>query len=513
MRTNRHRSRTRKIAGALTAVALTFGAAASARAGTDDSSVDDRASDPEASVTFSYAVPGGTLDPAKAATLFALAYLRPVYDTLMVRTEAGTIEPGLATEWEFDGDDLVLNLREGIVFHDGTPFDADAVKANLERQQTIDGGTQKSQLAHVMSVEVVDATTVRLVLDGGQGVIVPVLTGFPGMMVSPAAFESDLSTTAVGTGPYTLVSADPGVEVVYARWEDSWQPEQASAAELRIITQPDAGQRLNQMKSGDADAANMDPNLIEDAEGSGMQVLAKATDNVWSVHFNTSHPALASADARRAISLAIDRDALVEGLDFGFGTASSQVLPEGDARANPDITPTYDPDEARALAESSGLSGETLVFLGSAIPTVIGYQEALQAMLGEAGINVEIRNVDSAQVPEVLISGDWDLYMNFYPGSPDPWLTFNAFFGPDSLWFDGDAPGAVVDLMAEAETETDADARVGIFQELAQAVDDESLVAVISHPRRPVVANADITGFQGNVFGVPQLRGIGRAAE
>jgi ABC-type transport system substrate-binding protein len=106
-----------------------------------------------------------------------------------------------------------------------------------------------------------------------------------------------------------------------------------------------------------------------------------------------------------------------------------------------------------------------------------------------------------------------DLYMNFNPGSADPWITFNAFFGPDSIWFPGDAPGAVAELMDAAEAEADQEARVPIFQELAQAVDDESLVVVISHPQRPVIANADITGFQGNVFGVPQLRGMGRAAE
>ena len=80
----------------------------------------------------------------------------------MVRAEDGTIQPGLATEWEFEDNALVITLREGVVFHDGTPFDADAVKANLDRQMTVEGGTQKSFLAPVDTVEVVDDTTVRL---------------------------------------------------------------------------------------------------------------------------------------------------------------------------------------------------------------------------------------------------------------------------------------------------------------------------------------------------------------
>ena len=144
-------------------------------------------------------------------------------------------------------------------------------------------------------------------------------------MVSPAALGGDLTTIAVGTGPYVLDHSEQGVEAVYTPFDGAWQPEDAAAAEMRIITQADAGQRLNQIKSGDADAANMDPNLIEDAEAAGMQVLAKEANNVWSVHFNTARPAFADADARKAISLAIDRDALVDGLDFGYGTSSSQA--------------------------------------------------------------------------------------------------------------------------------------------------------------------------------------------
>ena len=483
----------------------------SSPAGTE-APVDDREVDPNGVVTFTYAVPNGTMDPAKAASPFDLAYMRPVYDTLMVRAEDGTIQPGLATEWEFEDNALVLTLLEGVTFHDGTPFNADAVKANLERQMTVEGGTQKSFLASVDTVEVVDDTTVRLTLKSGAGALVAALTGYPGIMVSPAALGGDLTTTAVGTGPYVLDHSDPGVEAVYTPYDGAWQPEEAAAAEIRIITQADAGQRLNQIKSGDADAANMDPNLVEDAEAAGMQVLAKEANNVWSVHFNTARPALAEADARRAISLAIDRDALVEGLDFGYGTSSSQVLPPSEPGSNPDVTPVYDPEEARTLAESSGLSGQTLVFLGSAIPTITGYQEALQAMFADAGINVEIKSVERAQTTDELLAGDWDVYMNFWPGAADPWLTYNAFFGPDSIWFPGEAPAAVVDLMSQAETETETDVRTGIFEELAQTVDDESLVAIISHPRRPVVAAEDVTGFQGNVHGVPQLRGTGKAA-
>ena len=86
-----------------------------------------------------------------------------------------------------------------------------------------------------------------------------------------------------------------------------------------------------------------------------MQVLAKEANNVWSVHFNTARPAFAEADARRAISLAIDRDALVEGLDFGYGTSSSQILPASEPGSNPDIVPVYDPERGQRPRRVVGL--------------------------------------------------------------------------------------------------------------------------------------------------------------
>ena len=469
---------------------------------------DEGGNDPSASLTFTYAVPNATLDPARSATPFDLAYMRPVYDTLVRRAEDGSLQPGLATEWEFVDGDLVMTLREGVVFHDGTPFDAEAVKANIERTKTAEGGTQVSFLAPIVAVEVIDPTTVRFDLEGGAGVLAAALTGYPGVMISPAAFGDDLSVTAVGTGPYVLDSNDPGVEVSYVPFDQAWEPDDAAVARLSIITQADAGQRLNQLKTGQAHAANMDPNLIADAEAEGMQVLAKQADNFWSVNFNIEGP-LADPDARRAINLAIDREALVEGLDFGYGDASSQIVPDGRPGANPDITYTYDVEQARALAESSGLTGETLVFIGSAIPTITGYQEAIQGMLAEAGIGVEIRSIERAQVTDELRSGNWDMYMNFFPGSADPWLTYNSMFGPESIWFRGERPEALTELMGQALEETDADARAAIFEQLAEVVDENSLIALLAHPRRPVIAVAEVTGFKGNVHAVPELRGTG----
>lgn len=467
--------------------------------------------DPDAELVFIYAQPNRTMDPALSPWAFDLIYMRPVYDTLMRLAEDGSIEPGLATEWAFEDDTLVIQLREGVVFHDGTDFDAEAVRANIERMQNIDGGTQKTLLASVTSVEVIDTHTVHLHTNGAAGALVPALTGYPGMMVSPAAFDSaDLALEAVGTGPYTLVENDPGVELVYERFADAWEPDEAAVATLRILRQADAGQRVNQLKTGQGQATMTDPNLVADAEAEGMQVVAKIGTNFWGVTFNTDR-ALADIDARRAINLAIDREALVDGLDFGFGSVSSQLIPEGTPGYNADIQPTFDPELARKLAESSGLSGQTLVFLGSATPTITGYQEAIQGMLAEAGINVEIRSVEQAQSVEELAAGNWDIYMTFYPGSADGWLTYNAMFGAESPQFPGTAPSEVTDLMDQALIETDPAIRTELFENLAVVVDDHQLIAILAHPRRPTIALPQVTNFHGNVHGIPELRGTGIA--
>ncbi len=469
--------------------------------------------DPDATLTWSYAVPPRAIDPARSASAFDAAYLRPAYDTLIRRDENNALQPGLATEWTFvDESTLELTLQEGVTFHDGEPFDAEAVKKNLERTKTLEGGTQQSALAGVDSVEVVDPTTVHLKISSGAAVVPGVLTSFAGMMISPAAIDGgvDLNTTAVGTGPYRMVDYDPAAAVGYERFEESWEPGAAGAAELTIIIQTDAGQRLNQVRTGQADMTHIDANLVAEAEAAGLQVQAKTSDNVWYVAMNNTRSPFDTPEARRAVNLAIDRDSLVQALDFGYGTPSSQLIPEGLPGHNADVTPTFDVDAAKKALADAGVEGATVRLLIQAIPTYTSFQQALEQMLTEVGFKVEPVTVETAQIATELLKGEWDLYIGFFPGAADPWITYNTLLGPGTQANPGDVPASVSDLMLQVSNEVDPDARAELLEQLAAAVDEESLIAVLSHPQRPTTATQEVVNFNGNVHAIPEFRTTGK---
>ncbi len=488
----------------------------SAGSSASSDAADDRETDPDATLTWSYAVAGLNLDPDLSPSWTMEAYTRPVYDKLIIRNESGELEAGLATSWEFvDDTTLELQLQDGVVFQDGSTFDAEVVKANLERTIDIEGGTQKSLLERVDSVEVVDPMTVRINLTEPDATLPSALTTFPGMMISGEAIASgmDLSTEAVGSGPYAVVAHDPEVATEYERFADSWQPDQAAAAQLVIINNPDSGQRLNQLRTDQAQTTHIDTNLVSEAEADGFQVQTKASDNAWSIQLNWDRPALQTAQAREAINLALDREALIDGLDFGYGNLTNQVVPEGQAGHNADVVPVYDPERARELAEESGLSGQTLRFISSAIPVLQSFQEAVGAMLAEVGVEVEIVPVERAQMTAETAGGDWDLLMNFWPGAADPWLTYNAFLTPGGPFNPGaEVPAEVASLMSDARTVTDPGERTAVLESLAAAVDEEQLLVILSHPQRPTAARPEVVHFNGNVHSIPDLRGTGIAA-
>ena len=170
-------------------------------------SVSIAAAQPAGVLRLGYSTGPSSLDPARATSGGDRVYLLPVYDRIVRLTNAGEPQPMLATKWEFtkNGNGLLLTLRRGVKFQDGTPFDAQAVKANIDRYRTMEGSTQRAVLSSVSEVNVLDAGRVEIVCKEGCGGLLRTLGDNPGMMVSPKAFSNpDLATKPVGAGPYTV---------------------------------------------------------------------------------------------------------------------------------------------------------------------------------------------------------------------------------------------------------------------------------------------------------------------
>src|SRR5690606_21746166 len=178
------------------------------------------------------------------------------YDRLVHITPDVQPIPGLATDWEFaeDGSYLEMNLRKGVTFHDGEPFNAQAVRANIERAKTVENSAVASELEVVESVKVIDPATVRFMLTGAAASLPLTLSDRAGVMISPKAFDDpDLDQQPVGAGMFKVTDYKPNDHITYERYEKYWDPDAVRVAKNEQLIQPNSVARLYANRTGQVD--------------------------------------------------------------------------------------------------------------------------------------------------------------------------------------------------------------------------------------------------------------------
>ena len=215
----------------------------------------------------------GSLDPATNATFVGRVSLQSICDKLVDIDTEGSLVPMLATEWTWseDGTEVTLKLRDGVVFQDGTPFNADAVKFNLERFLTMEGSRRRAELSVIKTIAVIDPLTVKLTLSSPSVSLLTQMTDRAGMMVSPTAYAAttpqDFANHPVCTGPYKLAEYRPQERVVLERFPDHWRADQYDFDRVIYEAIPDGNVRLLNLKAGDLDLAeNIAPNDLPSIE-------------------------------------------------------------------------------------------------------------------------------------------------------------------------------------------------------------------------------------------------------
>ncbi|GAA1386024.1 ABC transporter substrate-binding protein [Pseudonocardia kongjuensis] len=360
--------------------------------------------DPEGTFRYVFVQNPSTFDPHRSANPWDMIFFRLVYDQLVMEDEDGELVPQLATSWEFVDDDtaIVLTLREDVTFVDGTPFNAEAVRANLERARTMEESTQRGALARVSGVEVVDEFTARVELSGPGGNLPALFSGSAGSMISPAAFDNpDLDQNPVGSGMATLAEYIPGQITRYDRNPEYWDPEAARAAHYEIYVQTSAPTRLNMLQTGQAELTYLDPSQADQAAAAGLQTAPSKSLSIMSMYMNTGRPPFDDIRVRQAMEHAIDRQAIVDGVFFGIGTPVAQYMPPDYWAFDPTVTPenpdyAYDPERARALlAEAGHPDGVDFEMIVPGLDDHRAVAEALVPMLAESGLRASTRVVES----------------------------------------------------------------------------------------------------------------------
>lgn len=468
--------------------------------------------DPDATFRFGDTLPITTLDPHKATGGGYNVWLFPVYDRLVHVMPEGQAAPGLATEWSFSDDGLTLSLtlREGVSFTDGTPFDAEAVKANIERGQTLETSAVKGDLGIFTAVTVVDPTHVDLTLAAANATAPLVLSERAGAIASPTAFDT-LDLQPVGTGMYTVSAFEPSVSATYERNADYWEPEAVGVATMEFTTIADGVQRANALKTGDIDATILDASQVADVTSAGITVDSAPNLQFFHLQLNRTRAGFDNPLVRQALNYAIDRQAIVDGLLFGLADIAVQPFPDGAAGHNDEVGDdfyTYDPAKAEALLEEAGATDLAFTIVTLNIPSYVQLAEAVQAQLGDVGIDVTIEQVTNvSQAFYVDATGDSTVIQ--WTGRLDPSITVQQLFTDQGFSNPGrHTTPEVMALQTEALATTDPAARAEILSELTGQITDDALDVVLYFPYYNLAYNENVVGFQNWLSGKIEFRGV-----
>ncbi|QKW23283.1 ABC transporter substrate-binding protein [Kitasatospora sp. NA04385] len=378
-------------------------------------------------------------DPVFSSAGWDVHVLSLVYAGLTKLDESGKAVPALATGWTYsaDGTSLTFTLRPGLVFEDGTPLDAAAVKKSLDRGRTEPKSLVAPQLTQVKQVLAPDAATVVIELASPDYQLPNLLAGKTGLVVNPKAFESDaagLASKPAGAGPFSLVSYVQNSKAVLRRNPHYWDAASIGLENFEVYPLPDAATVVGGLQSGQFDVAQIPGSQVEAAKAAGLEVQEIPSLVVAVLDVNTTKAPFDNPDVVEALKYAIDREALVKTQLFGHGEANYQPFPKGYVGYDPGSADLfrYDPDKARALLAKAGHpDGVDLTLTTSAAQ---GLPEQLQAQLKEVGIRATIEVIPAAQATQIVyVQHSKALFTDQFAGRDSAAQAFQVLFGEQGL--------------------------------------------------------------------------------
>ncbi|MBX3069278.1 MAG: ABC transporter substrate-binding protein [Thermomicrobiales bacterium] len=419
--------------------------------------------------------------------------------------------PDLAESWENpDSQTYVFHLREGVTFHDGTPFDAEAVKFNIER--VLDPATASSRAADfalIDEIEIVDPLTIRLHLSAP---FAPMLSAFRRSnlaIISPTAIQNlpegdDFLNASIGTGPFKFVSYTRGDRVVLERNEEYYDgPAYLDGIEVLII--PEQSTALAGMQTGSLHY------MMQTNQEFGPQIesnpdlqLLTTPSTIWDfLAFNVTREPFTDKRVRQAFSMAIDREGIAQGIYKGLAVPAQGALSPAFGsffRDNSDIPfQTYDPERAVALLEEAGFDFDQEIRFDTFTERPWGLVgDALVAQLTEIGVKLTVQKPD------------FNTFAAYFYDTGDYWLGNSSWTGggvdPDSLMYKQFVTGGASnvskssnaeldDLLNQARIELDTETRAELYNQANRIAMEECYVAFLVHPNLTEGMRNEVQGY------------------
>ncbi|QIA28252.1 ABC transporter substrate-binding protein [Thermaerobacter sp. PB12/4term] len=421
----------------------------------------------------------GNWDPIDTFFVAWASVTNNVFEGLVFRGPDLKLQPGLATEWKWiDEDTLQFKLRQGVTFHNGEPFNADAVVFTFERLLGEEGakGPQQGNYASIDRVEKVDDYTVNFHMKTKDPVILTKLAGYGAVIVPPRYLKEHgdeyFDKHPVGTGPYKVVEYKQDDHIILERFADYWRG-QPKIEKITYRFIPEEATRIAELTTGRVDIAVISPSQVDNVKNSAfLEIVTADSPTVYGLRFDVSKAPVDDVRVRRAIAQAIDAQAIIDTILKGYGKRISTFQSSLSFGNDPSLEPyPYDPEAAKKLLQEAGVQPGTkltLSYIGTA--TVFGeIAQAVQSYLKNVGLEVELKTYETNTFYNDIIPNAQagHLYQEGWGGwTLDFDNTAYLLYGKGQFWnptfYDEE-----VQRLLEAERSTyDQDKRLEIFKQL-----------------------------------------------
>ncbi|MCG6901274.1 MAG: ABC transporter substrate-binding protein [Rhodobacter sp.] len=451
------------------------------------------------SITIGMQLEPPNLDPTggAAAAIDEVVYAN-VFEGLTRYQADGSVVPALAESWDVseDGTVYTFHLRSGVKFHDGTDMTAEDVKFSLDRARAEDStNAQKALFKGIASVDVVDDVTVKVTLSAPNGGFVTNMAWGDAVIVAPESIDT-AATAPVGTGPFKLGRWVQGDRIELVENPDYWGNKPAlKSATFKFISDPTAA--FAAMMAGDIDAFPGYPapeTLAQFGADPRFQLLIGSTEGETILAMNNKSEKLADVRVREAIAHAINRQEIIDGAMFGYGTPiGTHFAPHNPDYVDLTAQSAYDPEMARNLLAEAGAENLTLTLKLPPPSYARRGGEIIASQLRAVGIETEISNLEWAQWLEQVFKGkDFDLSIVSHTEPMD----INIYARPE-YYFQYENPDFQA-LMTELDLAADPAKRSEILAAAQRMIADDYVNGFLFQLARTGVADARIRGLWPN---------------